>query len=502
MDSIYDLFVEASERWPARTALADAAGTLTYGQLRSAATAVGTALKALSDPGDRLVSVRIGHDRYAIIGLLGVLAAGLAYVPVDPEYPPHRRRLLEDDSGARIVLTDRPLSADERPAGMVGPIQIATRPTSVPREIPSDVAYIIYTSGSTGRPKGCLTAHEHLAAFIDSWNATYPTGPGDVWTMFHSLSFDFSVLELWAPLTSGATCVLVPAETARDPVRFIDLLDRERVSIVAQTPTMFGNLRTGLMMLGRSLPRLRMVVVGGEAFRPHDVIGWIEQGLAPNSRIVNAYGPTETTVIVTTSPLSEEHCRRMSPAETPIGRPLPHVHVSVRDSEGRQVDHGTPGELWIAGSSVARGYLDRPKLTEERFVVSDGVRYYRSGDRVVSHDGAEYHFLGRTDDQVKVRGFRIELGEVEAVIADLKGVQAVAAGLETTSHGHQRLIAYVVTDSGDVDAESIRQHLRRRLPAQYHPSRIKRLAQLPVSGSGKLDRAALAGAADLGWNRQ
>ncbi|NIL59741.1 amino acid adenylation domain-containing protein [Salinispora arenicola] len=505
--TLHHSFTEIALRRPNAPALIDEDGTVTYGDLRIAASEVTAELASLVTDDDRLLAARFSRGRCAPIGILGILGVGRGYVPVDPDYPVQRRMFLLDDSGARLLLTDGRLEADETPLARVGDITIATR--QLPRNrpvasVPDGTAYVIYTSGSTGTPKGCVVGNAQVLALLDACGKRFRFLPNDVWTLFHSFSFDFSIWELWGALLNGGTAVLLPKRVTTDPDALVDVLAARRITVLSQTPSMFGFLVQQLSRHKRSLPDLRYVVLGGEAVNLQDSLRWFEEGIAPRAQLINMYGITETTVHVTYRRLDAETCRYADSRRTPIGQPLPHLRVSLRDSDGRPVADGTPGEIWVAGAGVSSGYLGRAELTRERFI-RDGAhgtpcRYYRSGDWAVRGADGDLHYIGRIDDQIKIRGHRIELGEVEAMIEALDGVKGAACTAQTNRVGQRVLVAYVAIDAESVlDARSMRAQLDDRLPAQMRPHVFKHVAGLPITANGKLDRAALPTLPILDW---
>lgn len=506
--TMHQRFTDIALRQPDRDALIDDDGSVTYSELHAAAGEVVTALSAVSTSDDRLVAARFGRGRSAPIGFLGILGSGLGYVPVDPDYPPQRQTFLLDDCGARLLLTDGQLLPDEKPLAKVGDLTIATRQpvrAETAHAVPAGTAYVIYTSGSTGAPKGCVIGNDQVLALLDACAKLFQFSPADTWTVFHSFSFDFSVWELWGALLNGSTAVLIPKQVSVDPDALIEVLAVRRVTVCSQTPSMFGFLVKQLGRHNRSLPHLRYAVLGGEALNVQDVLTWLEGGMAPNARLINMYGITETTVHVTYAELNFTTCHSAYPTYTPIGRPLPHLEVSLRDATGKPVADGAPGEIWVAGSGVASGYLGRDDLTRERFVVesADGVarRHYRSGDWAIRDSGGELHYIGRIDGQVKIRGHRVELGEVEAAIAALDGVDSVACAIQTHETGQHLLVAYMATDTDiALDPARIRSQLSQHLPTHMRPHQFKRVAGLPVNANGKLDRAALGSLPTLDWS--
>ncbi|GAA2990480.1 amino acid adenylation domain-containing protein [Streptomyces fulvorobeus] len=506
--AMYIRFTDIALRQPDREALIDDDGSVTYSELCAAASEVVAALSAVSTGDDRLVAARFGRGRSAPIGFLGILGSGHGYVPVDPDYPPQRQALLLDDCGARLLLTDGQLLSDEKLLAKIGDLTIATRQQFRAEKfdaVPAGTAYVIYTSGSTGTPKGCVIGNDQVLALLDACAELFHFSPADTWTVFHSFSFDFSVWELWGALLNGSTAVLIPKQVAVDPGALMEVLTVRRVTVYSQTPSMFGFLVRQLGQCNRSLPHLRYVVLGGEALNIQDALTWLECRMAPNGRLINMYGITETTVHVTYAEVNSATCHSAYPAYTPIGRPLPHLEVSLRDTRGQLVADGVPGEIWVSGSGLATGYLGRDDLTLERFVVEyvDGSarRHYRSGDWAIRDSRGELYYIGRIDGQVKIRGHRVEFGEVEAAIAALEGVESVACAVQAHGAGPHILVAYLATDSETaLDPGRIRSQLTQHLPAHMRPHQFKRVAGLPVNANGKLDRAALGSLPTLEWS--
>ncbi|MET9881693.1 amino acid adenylation domain-containing protein [Streptomyces sp. NPDC006430] len=497
-DRIDTRFAGAAVRNAARTATCDADGTTSYLELDRLADEIAQRLQGRTGPG-RLVALRAARSRYAPGAVLGILRSGAAYLPVDPNYPAARQEYLLQDSGTELVLSDSGLLADETPIAEAGPFVLAARTASragaaAPPLLPDDTAYVIYTSGSTGNPKGCMVGHAQVLALMDAAVPLLGTGADDVWTLFHSLSFDFSVWELWGPLLYGGLLVVVDREAATDPLEFAGLLASRRVTVLNQVPSAFGNLVAEAVAEQVRLPDLRRVVFGGEALVPADVERWWDAGIAPDAELINMYGITETTVHVTHCPLTRETLRDAVPGRTPIGRPLPHLAVTLRDAGGRPVPVGEPGEICVGGTGVSHGYLGRPDLTAARFVdAGDGAgRYYRSGDWAVADADGLLYYAGRQDGQVKLRGFRIELGEIESALRAVPGVAGAACLVTRDGHGDPSLTAYVVADRDTVPASMVRTTLAERLPAHMVPQHVRHLDRLPVTAHGKLDRAALA----------
>ncbi|MFI6785386.1 amino acid adenylation domain-containing protein [Micromonospora sp. NPDC050276] len=472
--ALHRLFEERAAATPAATALVAGDERLSYGELNVRANRLARLLVRRGVGPESLVAVALPRTAELIVTLLAVLKAGGAYLPIDPDYPADRRAAMIADARP-VVVVDGPLDASGEDGTDVG---VDVRP-----EHP---AYVIYTSGSTGRPKGVTVTHHNVVRLFGRTEQWFGFGADDVWTLFHSYAFDFSVWELWGPLLHGGRLVLVPGDVARTPAAFLDLLVREAVTVLNQTPSAFYQLieevrrRPGLA----AGLRLRTVVFGGEALDVTRLRGWS----APGLRLVNMYGITETTVHVTYAPLTTARLASTA-ADSPIGVPIPDLATYVLDRHLNPVPPGVPGELYVAGAGLARGYLNRPGLTATRFVADpfEGGRMYRTGDLVKQRPDGELVYLGRTDLQVKIRGYRIELGEIEAAIAAMPSVVQAAAVVRD-----DRICGYAVPATGEtVTADEVRAAAARILPAHMVPAAVVVLDRLPLTVNGKLDRKAL-----------
>jgi amino acid adenylation domain-containing protein len=364
---------------------------------------------------------------------------------------------------------------------------------------PGDLAYVIYTSGSTGRPKGVEVSHANVARLFAVIRQSFAFGQDDVWTLFHSIAFDFSVWELWGALAFGGRLVIVPGETARSPEAFYELLRRERVTVLSQTPSAFRQLlwaeESALARGEAMVADLRLVVFGGEALDPASLAPWLERHGEEQPLLVNMYGITETTVHTTWRRLRQSDLAQPGSA---IGRPLSDLSLHLLDGGGRPVPIGVPGEIHVGGAGVARGYLARPALTAERFVPDPfaggvgGLRLYRSGDLARWRRDGDLEYLGRIDRQVKVRGFRIELGEIEAALAEHPGVREAAVVAREDRPGDVRLVGYVSSAAEPRPApQALAAFLAERLPGYMVPAAWVLLDRLPLTANGKVDRAAL-----------
>ncbi|MFI8455294.1 amino acid adenylation domain-containing protein [Kitasatospora sp. NPDC085464] len=479
-----------------RVAVTDGTGArLTYRGLDERAARLAALLAGAGvGRGDR-VGLCLGRSADMVAAVLAAWRLGAAYVPVDPDNPADRIAYVLDDAGVRLVLTD-PDTVGLVPAGgrrtlLTTAAPDGPRPGAV-RPEPGEPAYVIYTSGSTGRPKGVEVTHGNLAALLDAGEQTVGLRDTDVWSLFHSVAFDFSVWEIWGALAHGGRLVVVPRDVTRDPAAFLDLLVRERVTVLNQTPSAFRQLAAEAERRPEAEPSLRLVVFGGEALDPAAVRTWWRRRQPGHPVLVNMYGITETTVHVTWQVLDEE---RIETGSSPIGRALPGYRALVLDAHGEPVPVGVQGELHVGGEAVARGYLGRPDLTAQRFVPDPfggvpGARLYRSGDLARWNAHGELEYLGRNDDQVKIRGFRIELGEVAAAIGRHPSVRGATAVVREDTPGDRRLVAYAACPDG-TDSRALRDFAAAHLPAHMVPAAVVVLDALPLTRNGKVDRAAL-----------
>jgi amino acid adenylation domain-containing protein len=490
--TLHGRFEEQARRHPEAPALSFEGVTMSYGELNRRANQLAHRLRRLGARPESRVGLCLERSLDLIVGLLGILKAGAAYVPLDPSYPPERLAYMIEDSGAQLVVAAQKPAAALR--GSIQPILLdehrellETLSTEDPNPLAdgSSLAYVIYTSGSTGRPKGVLITHGNVTRLFDAAQEWLGFSERDVWTLFHSYAFDFSVWEIWGALLYGGRLVIVPYDVSRSPEPFLDLLTRERITVLNQTPSAFSQLSALVCS-----PSLRLVIFGGEALDPSTLASWLDRHGDERPRLINMYGITETTVHVTFRPLraADIHGDRRSA----VGVPLPDLSLAVLDPHLQPAPIGVPGELVIGGAGLARGYLGRPELTAERFVpdpVSDrpGARLYRSGDLGRFLPTGDVEYLGRIDHQVKIRGFRIELGEIEALLTAQPGVSE-AAVIVREDHGDRRLVAYIV---GEVDVDALRRALRERLPDYMVPAAFVRLDAFPLTPNGKLDRKAL-----------
>ncbi|MDC0747078.1 non-ribosomal peptide synthetase [Polyangium mundeleinium] len=487
---VHDRFRAWATRTPDAVALHfdgdGAEQTLTYGALKERATRLGRHLRALGAGPETVVGLCLPPSIERILGLLAILEAGSAYLPLDPAYPPERLAFLLEDARPPLVVTCARSQA--RLAGYRGHIVVlgaedaASDAASTDREGKEsqadahDLAYLVYTSGSTGKPKGVLVEHRGLANAIDATIRMFEVTPADRVLQLASPSFDVASLEVWMALAAGATLYLGTRDelSPGDPLRAF--LARHAITIVSLTPSTLGAMSV------TDLPALRLLNLGGETCGPSLARAWA----SPGRRLVNSYGPTEATIWSTAAWIQDPHEPSL------IGRPIANTQVYILDRRGRLAPIGVPGELCLGGVGVARGYLNRPELTEERFVhdpFREG-RLYRTGDLARYREDGTIEFLGRIDRQVKIRGFRVELGEIEAALSAHPGVQDAVVVVREDRPGDTRLVAYVVPKMPGVEAE-LRPYLASRLPDFMVPSGFVPLSALPLGAHGKLDLRAL-----------
>jgi amino acid adenylation domain-containing protein len=539
--TIHMRIAEQAALTPDGVAVDGGAERVTYAQLEARANGLAGRLHARGVRPGVIAAVRAERSVDAVAAILAVLKAGGAYLPLDPTYPAERQAYMLADSRAALLLDATGAGA---PAGYSGPVadlaaELAAAAEALPERAPAipyslfpvpcnpdDLAYVIYTSGSTGRPKGVAVPHRALSAYVDAARQAYDLTPADRFLQFAPLSFDSSVEELFAPLAAGATMVLRDGEMMESVDGFWRACARQRLTIASLPTAYWHEIAAAMDSAAPPIPpSLRVMIVGGERALPERVASW-RRGVGDGVRLINSYGPTETTVAATLHTVDADE------PVVPIGRPMPGYRVRVLDAALRPVPAGVPGELFVGGIGVARGYLHRPAATAERFVpdpfaAEPGARLYATGDLVRWKESASVRecvsasvgdargvgsesrsqppfthalthprthaleFLGRTDDQVKVRGFRIEPGEIESLLRRHPAVRDAVVAVREDVPGDRRLVAYVVSEDGDRSIELVRAALRAALPAYMVPSVFVTLDALPIGPSGKIDRRAL-----------
>jgi nonribosomal peptide synthetase DhbF len=522
--TLTDLFERQAERHAERIAVSGEGGSLTYAELNARANRWARLLVQHGAGPEERVAVALPRDVDYVVALVAVLKSGAAYLPLDPDYPAHRTAFVLDDARPTAVITTARTARtvhgfDAAPAGggaqgrhraelvMDDPAIVrllADLPgknlTTAERggpQLPGHPAYCIYTSGSTGRPKGVVVSHDNVLSMFGATGRLFDFRARDVWALFHSFAFDFSVWELWGALLHGARTVVVPSSMRRSPGDLLWLLAHEQVTVLSQTPSAFLH---NLLPVVRANPRLarqlalRYVVFGGEALDLARLADWYAMFPDDAPALVNMYGITETTVHASWTGLGDT--AHLGAGGSDIGTALPGLSLRLLGPDLRPVPDGVTGEIYVSGAQVARGYLGRRSLTAGRFVADPfgaaGSRMYRSGDLALRRADGGLAYLGRSDEQVKVRGHRIEPGEIEAALRSCAGVRTACVVTRRDAAGDVALVAYAVREDGAADEpSSLRDQLARRLPAHMVPSAVVLVDDLPLTANGKLDRSAL-----------
>jgi amino acid adenylation domain-containing protein len=498
-----ELFEKQADRAPEKTAVIFGRESLTYGELNAHANRLARHLKSLGVGPEVPVGICVERSLEMIVALLGVLKSGGAYVPLDPAYPAERLAFILDDVQAPVLLTQEHLQAS-LPNRNVQVVCLDRDEALITRHDDSNLenearfdnlAYVIYTSGSTGVPKGVMIEHQSLAAYTQAATRMYGIGAGDRVLQFSSINFDASVEEIYPCLTMGGTLALRGAGMPEDAPALLRLCGEQEITVMS-LPTAYWHVLTAEMSAGdwQSAGALRLMILGGESVLPERVRSFVESA-GDRVRLMNTYGPTEATVVATAGELGREENRSL--AQVGIGRPIDNTQVYVLDAQLEPAPIGSPGELYIGGNGLARGYLARPELTAGFFVPNPfsqcaGARLYRTGDRVRHLPNGNIEYLGRSDHQLKIRGYRIEMGEIEIALNEHEQVREAAVSVWEDAPGERRLVAYVAGKVGrTATANELRRYLRGRLPEYMVPSAFVMLEALPLMPNGKLDRRAL-----------
>ncbi len=502
-ETLVDLFERQVALRPTQGALVCEDLAWTYEELNERANRIAHRLVRLGvQPGDR-VGLCMQRSADLVAALLGILKSGAAYVPLDPTYPADRLSFMAEDAALDVVVTDPTVSETipsviRQRVDVTAPDLAAEPTTNLSLQLDLGVAftaYVIYTSGSTGRPKGVGVSHENVVRLFYASESIYGFTERDVWTLFHSYAFDFSVWEIWGALLYGGRLVVVPYWVSRSPDAFFDLLQSQQVTVLNQTPSAFRQLMEIDRRDGGRKTALQWVIFGGEALELKSLEGWCGRHGFDKPQLVNMYGITETTVHVTYHRITADD---LAHGSSVIGQPLPDLTLDLRDRHNQPVPFGVAGEILVGGAGVAQGYLNRPELTRERFVDAkmlgmEGQKIYRSGDLARRRVDGQLDYLGRMDQQVKIRGFRIELGEIQNQMAAYPGVTGAVVTVHTGLSGPELLgyVAFQEGVDGTVAVNGLRDQLRTRLPDYMVPATLVALERMPLTANGKIDLRAL-----------
>ena len=501
---IHEVFEEKAELFTDNIAVTINNIEVTYGELNRRANKFANYLRKYGAGKEVLVGICLDRSIEMIVSILAVLKSGAAYVPIDPYYPDERINLIIEDSKAPIVITEEKylsrLNSDSNAKVICVDrekynIQFEDDKNLITDVKLDNVAYVIYTSGSTGKPKGVLVCHYNVYRLFRSTEEWYDFDQSDVWTMFHSYAFDFSVWEIWGALLYGGKLVIVPYSISRTPEKFYKLVVDKKVTVLNQTPTAFKQfiMAEEKYTEGKKIS-LRYVIFGGEALNPTSLRNWFERHGDKKPQLVNMYGITETTVHVTYRPLT---INDMYSKVSIIGSPMKDLHLYILDKNMNKVPVNTEGELYVSGLGVARGYLNRPELTKERFLNNkfsdeyDG-RLYKTGDVGRYLPDGDIEYLGRCDSQVKVRGFRMELGDIESCMMQLDEIVQSVVTVQDKETGDPKIVAYIIPkENSEIKLKEIRRFLRTKLPDYMVPNYIVKIDKLPLTQNGKLDKSKL-----------
>jgi amino acid adenylation domain-containing protein/non-ribosomal peptide synthase protein (TIGR01720 family) len=516
--TIRQLFEEQVERLPDNVAVVQGNTLLTYAELNLRANRTAYTLRSKGMAPGAPAAIMTGRSIEMISGILGVLKAGGNYLPINPDAPVERIKYMLRDCRCSAALSDNKsiskIKSEIKFAGVIINIEAKTFYLSKPDDLSErdskvrrnnniavDPAYIIYTSGTTGKPKGVIIEHKNVVRLMVNDKFFFDFDNRDVWTMFHSYNFDFSVWEMYGALLYGGKLVVISKMEARDPLRYLQVLKKEQVTILNQTPSAFYNLVEEELKYRKRELNLRYVIFGGEALKPVKLKKWQER--YPRTRLINMFGITETTVHVT---YKEITAVEIASNISNIGKPIPTLSAYIMDANLNVLPVGAAGELCVAGDGVGRGYLNRPELTLEKFVdnpYKPGERLYRSGDLGKLLKNGDMEYSGRIDHQVKIRGFRIELAEIEYMLLKHKMIKEAIVLLKESETGMKDLYAYVVRDNNkgreeELGSPGLREYLAKVLPGYMVPAYFILLNRLPLTPNGKIDRKALIESSGFG----
>ncbi|MBD1227082.1 amino acid adenylation domain-containing protein [Xenorhabdus griffiniae] len=504
--SLISWFESIVEHHDEKTALVLNQERMSYGELNRRANQVAHYLIKKA-PESKCIGIFLEPSFDMVISIIGILKAGYAYLPVDINNAGERIKSILNDAKPDIVITKclylkmlSGFSVETFCFDRDYPALLPSWAVNPKKEVKSTQwAYVIYTSGSTGEPKGVPIAHYNVIHLFRAAEERFDFSDKDVWSCFHSIAFDFSVWEIWGALLKGGTLVLVPYNISRNPPKFYELLVREKVTVLNQTPTAFRLLiQTDDYMSNRTEPlSLRYVIFGGEMLNVSSLRQWTDKYGYEQPALINMYGITETTVHVTFHQIKPDD---LVSNISPIGLPLPGVIIHLLNEAGQPVQENQAGEMYIAGLGVANGYLNRPKLSRQRFIPNtfdkSSLNLYRTGDLARYKGNGELYYLGRIDNQIQIRGFRVELGEIESAMRKLSFVKdAIATTYRQDSNDLKIVVLYQSNTADNIQHKEIRQLLKKYLPDYMLPDFTANVVEFPMNKNGKLDLN------QIGWGK-
>ncbi|WBW99495.1 non-ribosomal peptide synthetase [Oceanirhabdus sp. W0125-5] len=488
--TIDELFEVQTKRTPENIAVVFGNKHLTYRELNERSNQVARILVEKGIESEKIVGILVEQSIEMIVGIMGILKAGGAYLPIDPNYPDERINYIIKDSKVNVILTDDEENKFSNLSDIITVnllnkdiLNIENSNLNIKNK-PSDMAYIIYTSGSTGRPKGVVVEHRNVVSLMENNKYLFDFTSDDIWTMFHSFCFDFSVWEMYGALLNGGKLIVVPKAIAQDTQEYLKLLKKEEVTVLNQTPTAFYNLLEEEMKFENRELKIRYVIFGGEALKPLKLKQWKEK--YSDIKLINMYGITETTVHVTYKEITSKEIENNI---SNIGSPIKTLVGYVMNEELKLCPIGVVGELCVGGLGVARGYLNREDLTNVKFVrnpYKPDERLYRSGDLVKMLESGDMVYVGRADHQVKIRGHRIEVGEIETILLKYEEIKEVVVIVKENMSQSKYLCAYIVTDK-DIKSTELRNYMRLHLPEYMVPSFFIKLQNIPITANGKVN---------------
>ncbi|MCL2050931.1 MAG: amino acid adenylation domain-containing protein [Lachnospiraceae bacterium] len=486
--TIVSLFMKQVKAVPQQIALEIDGEKVSYDNLNHYANIIAAMIYEKIEKNE-IVAVICDRSIFMVVCVLGILKAGGAYLPIDPEYPLDRKNYMLKDCDVRIVFSNAKLTERVNCASIfteqdfdIAKLTDKVLPNIILR--PDDLAYIIYTSGTTGLPKGAMITHANVANLIENNKGKFDFNPSDTWTLFHSLSFDFSVWELFGALLNGSRLIIIPSDVAKDSREFYTLLSKAKVSILSQTPSAFYSLANELAKGKQELDSLKYVIFGGEQLNPLKLRDW--KAAYPYAKLINMYGITETTVHVTYKELLEKD---LLLSANNIGYPIDNVNVYILDSAMRMCPAGAVGEIYVGGKGVCKGYLNKKPLTAQLFLPDPfnlGKKMYKSGDFAKRLLNGDMIFKGRSDNQVKIRGYRIEVAEIECVLARYPGINETFVILRKEDEENSYIAAYCSMEQ-EIDTAIIKDYAALFLPEYMIPSYIIKVDYIPRTINGKID---------------